>query len=271
MRMNNSFTIIKQLVTIMIKSPYHIVQGRPWPLITRMAVWLTVISLTLWIHSAQFIWVVAGLILIITRVWVWWWDVSEESIYLGHHRTKVQEAISWGIVLFIRSEVIFFSAFFWSFFHRRLAPPIEVGITWPPSGLTPLNPYEVPLLNTTILLTSGIRVTSSHHSIINNNLTPAKNTLILTIILGAIFTILQRAEYINTEFGIRDRVYGSVFYVATGFHGLHVLIGTTFLLVVYTRLNSIKLSSSHHFRFEAAAWYWHFVDVVWIFHAWVTL
>ena len=168
-------------------------------------------------------------------------------------------------MLFILSEVCFFFAFFWAFFHRRLAPTIELGNRWPPTGINPLSPWGVPLLNTIVLLSSGVTVTWAHHAILAGNQKEGTLGLLLTVILGGYFTFLQGIEYFESRFSIRDRVYGTTFFVATGFHGLHVLIGRTFLLVCLVRHVKMHFTEGHHLGFEAAAWYWHFVDVVWLF------
>jgi len=168
-------------------------------------------------------------------------------------------------IIYCQRNLILFQFFFWAFFHARLSPDIELGISWPPTGISTFNPYHIPLLNTTILLSSGATVTWSHHSIIESNYKRAFNSLLLTVILGIYFTSLQAFEYMEAPFRIRDRIFGTTFFVATGFHGLHVLIGTTFLAINLIRIYEGHLSNNHHFRFEAAAWYWHFVDVVWLF------
>jgi cytochrome c oxidase subunit 3 len=170
-----------------------------------------------------------------------------------------------GIILFIVSEVLFFISFFWAFFHSRLAPSVEIGITWPPKNIIPFNPFQIPLLNTIILLSSGISVTWAHHRLIENNHTQTIKGLAVTVILGLYFSTLQAFEYIEAPFTFADSVYGSTFYIATGFHGLHVIVGTRFLSVCLYRLLRFQFSHKHHFGFEAAAWYWHFVDVVWLF------
>lgn len=157
------------------------------------------------------------------------------------------------MALFIVSEVFFFLSFFWAFFHSSLAPAVELGGVWPPLGVLVFDPLEVPLLNTIILLSSGVSVTWAHHAIISGNLSAAKQGLALTIGIGAYFTALQAIEYVEASFSLADRVYGSSFFLATGFHGLHVIIGTTFLLVCYQRLLKFHFSASHHFGFEAAA------------------
>jgi cytochrome c oxidase subunit 3 len=169
------------------------------------------------------------------------------------------------MILFIVSEVMFFFAFFWAFFHSSLAPTIEIGSVWPPLGIEVLNPWDIPLLNTLILLLSGVTVTWAHHSIVAGERKQAIISLTLTVSLGIIFTIFQALEYIEANFTISDSVYGSTFYMATGFHGFHVLIGTIFLSVCLLRLFYKHFTRQHHFGFEAAAWYWHFVDVVWLF------
>ena len=162
-------------------------------------------------------------------------------------------------------KFFFFISFFWAFFHRSLSPTIELGIIWPPIGIIAFNPFQIPLLNTAILLASGVTVTWAHHSLIERNHTQAIQSLFFTILLGIYFSILQAYEYIESPFTIADGIYGSTFFIATGFHGLHVLIGTTFLLICLLRHINNHFSKTHHFGFEAAAWYWHFVDVVWLF------
>ena len=159
----------------------------------------------------------------------------------------------------------FFVRFFWAFFHRRLAPTIEVGSLWPPFGISVFNPFQVPLLNTIILISSGVRVTWAHHSLIVGNFTQTYHGLLITVVLGIYFTILQGLEYYEARFTFADSVYGSTFFIATGFHGLHVIVGTLFLIVTLFRHIKNEFRASHHFGFEAAAWYWHFVDVVWLF------
>jgi len=157
------------------------------------------------------------------------------------------------MVLFIVSEVCFFVSFFWAFFHSSLAPAVELGTMWPPRGIEVLNPFSVPLLNTAILLSSGATVTWAHHSIISSNRREAIIGLAFTVLLGVTFTLLQAMEYYEAPFAISDGIYGSTFFVATGFHGLHVIIGTTFLTVCFGRLVAHQYTRTHHFGFEAAS------------------
>ena len=249
----------------LIRHPYHLVDESPWPLISSVgAFWLTS-GLVKWFHSNSPSLIIIGILIILIVMSQWWRDVSQEGASQGLHSPIVELGLRWGIILFIVSEVFFFLSFFWAFFHSRLAPTIELGRTWPPVGINPFNAFQVPLLNTIILLSSGVRVTWRHHALIAGNHSASSQGLLLTIILGIYFTILQAFEYYEASFRIADRVYGASFFLATGFHGLHVIVGTSFLLVCYIRLVKFHLRANHHFGFEAAAWYWHFVDVVWLF------
>nr|APX39765.1 cytochrome c oxidase subunit 3 [Lachnaia tristigma] len=245
--------------------PFHLVDVSPWPILGAMGAMTMMIGLIQWFHQLDNSLLMMGLVINILVSTQWWRDVAREATFQGHHTLKVALGLRWGMILFIVSEVFFFISFFWGFFHSSLSPSVELGLTWPPKGIEAFNPLEIPLLNTMILLTSGLTVTWAHHSIMENNYKKAMQGLTLTVILGIYFTILQGFEYIEAPFTIADSVYGSTFFMATGFHGLHVIIGTTFLLTCLLRLYLNHFSSTHHFGFEAAAWYWHFVDVVWLF------
>lgn len=245
--------------------PYHLVDQSPWPLTGAIRAFMMTSGLILWFHIKRYHLFIAGTLLLLLTIIKWWRDVVREATFQGYHTLIVNKGLRYGMILFITSEVCFFFAFFWAFFHRRLAPTIELGVCWPPTGISPINPFLVPLLKTAVLLSSGVTVTWAHHSILSKNRSEAIQGLGLTIVLGLYFTALQAWEYFDSPFTIADRVYGSTFFVATGFHGLHVLIGTTFLIVCFARLITFHFSKNHHFGFEAAAWYWHFVDVVWLF------
>ena len=166
--------------------------------------------------------------------------------------------------MFIVSEALFFLAIFWAFFHSALTPTVELGAQWPPLGIEPVNPFELPLLNTVILLSSGATVTYAHHSIINGNRPSSINGLLLTIVLAILFTALQYYEYAEAGFSIADSVFGTTFFCSTGLHGLHVIVGTLFLGVQFKRLLSHHITTNHHVGLEGAIAYWHFVDVVWL-------
>jgi len=249
----------------MVLQPYHLVEASPWPATGSARGLLLAGGIAIWFHGFGLSGLLLALPLTLLTILQWWRDVSREATFIGHHTTPVVSGLRWGIILFITSEVIFFFGFFWAFFHRSLSPTPELGCCWPPSGITPINPFSVPLLNTAVLLASGVTVTWAHHRMLEAARIEAIQRLRLTVILGLYFTFLQAGEYWEASFTIADRVFGATFYIATGFHGLHVIIGTSFLAVCLFRLTLHHFSPSHHFGFEAAAWYWHFVDVVWIF------
>lgn len=244
---------------------YHLVEASPWPLTASLGAGLITRGLVLLIHHHTLIIILLGVAVILLTSIQWWRDIAREATHQGLHSWVVQFNMRWGIALFIVSEVIFFFSFFWAYFHVRLSPTLEVGLIWPPTNISTFNAFGVPLLNTTILLRSGLTVTWAHHRILANQFLSAYWGLALTIFLGIYFTSIQAFEYLQAPFTFADSSYGSCFFMATGFHGIHVLVGTTFLIVCLLRLHFGHLSPRHHFGFEAAAWYWHFVDVVWIF------
>ena len=247
------------------KHPFHLVEIRPWPLRGAVGCFILTSGWVFWFRENKTLLASLGFIVILLVIIQWWRDVVRERTYQGFHTNRVFRGIKRGILLFIVSEVFFFFSFFWAFFHRSLSPTLELGLIWPPLGILSFNPWEIPLLNTLVLLSSGVTVTWCHHGIIIRDELRRIVRLALTCILGVYFTFLQALEYIEASFSLADSVYGSVFFVATGFHGLHVLIGTLFLIVSFYRIASYHYNNSHHFGFEAAAWYWHFVDVVWLF------
>ena len=244
--------------------PFLAVQSSFWPLLVSIILFSILINTVLWFHFklSLFIVLFPAFILVVIS-FAWWKDLNRERI-LGYHTHKLEVRLRVAILLFILSEVFFFVSFFWAFYDASLAPTIEVGIMWPPKGIVTLSVYSVPLLNTIILLTRGITVTWAHHAIINNYFNKSVVSLLITVLLGVYFLTMQWVEYDEAQFSIADGAYGSTFFVATGFHGIHVFIGTTFLFYVWLNLVDCKLLYNHHFSFEAAAWYWHFVDVVWL-------
>nr|QUB07038.1 cytochrome c oxidase subunit 3 [Thlaspida biramosa] len=245
--------------------PFHLVDKSPWPLLGSMIMFINFSGMIKWFFMNNSNLLLLGLTISSMIMFQWWRDITRESTFQGHHTYQVVLGLRWGMILFIISEVFFFFSFFWSFFHNSLSPSIELGMMWPPQSIKTFNPLEIPLLNTVILLTSGLTVTWAHHAIMENKFKQSSQSLASTVILGVLFSMLQYYEYKQSPFSISDSVYGSSFFMATGFHGLHVLIGSTFLMVCLIRLSLIHFSSNHHFGFEAAAWYWHFVDVVWLF------
>nr|YP_010290248.1 cytochrome c oxidase subunit III [Bunaea alcinoe]ULO26028.1 cytochrome c oxidase subunit III [Bunaea alcinoe] len=244
---------------------YHLVDFSPWPLTSSIGVMTLVTGLMKWFHNFNMNLLIMGYIITIMSMYQWWRDVTRESTFQGKHTISVTKGLKWGMILFIISEIFFFLSFFWAFFHSSLSPNIEINYNWPPLSIIPFNPLQIPLLNTIILISSGITVTWAHHNLMKNKLIQMKQSLFLTIILGIYFTLLQTYEYLEAPFTIADSIYGSTFFLTTGFHGLHVIIGTLFLFICLMRHIFNHFSKNHHFGFEAAVWYWHFVDVVWLF------
>lgn len=249
----------------LIRHPYHLVDESPWPLTSAAGAFFITSGMAKWFHCYSISLLLCGLLIVLLVMAQWWRDVRREGAFQGIHSFFVELGLRYGIILFIVSEILFFFSFFWAFFHRRLAPTVELGASWPPLGISPFNALEVPLLNTIVLLSSGVRVTWAHHVIIRGAHQNAFLGLALTVGLGIYFSALQALEYYEASFRVADGAYGSTFFVATGFHGLHVIVGSLFLRVCAVRIISGHFRPSHHFGFEAAAWYWHFVDVVWLF------
>nr|QFI35747.1 cytochrome c oxidase subunit III [Iphiclides podalirius] len=245
--------------------PFHLVDYSPWPLTGAIGVMTLVTGMIKWFHEFNLNLLMLGYLIVILTMYQWWRDICRESTFQGKHTIKVSKGLRWGMILFIMSEVFFFLSFFWAFFHSSLSPNIEIGMMWPPMSIITFNPFQIPLLNTIILISSGVTVTWTHHSLMENNFSQAIQSLFITITLGIYFSIIQSYEYFEASFTIADCIYGSTFFMATGFHGLHVIIGTIFLFICFIRLLNYHFSNIHHFGFEAAAWYWHFVDVVWLF------
>ena len=273
---NNKHYIFKCSVTPYIRNnhgiplpthPYHVVDQSPWPLALSAALLSLTLSAVLSFHG----YIMGDHLLLISFIlllWgmsLWFKDIITESTFLGAHTDKVQKGISLGVVLFIISEVFFFLSIFWAYFHSSLAPAIEIGSEWPPKGIEPVNASEVPTANTTILLSSGSSVTVSHHSLVDRLIDWANNGSVATIYMALVFTALQGIEYYGVSYTLTDSVFGSTFYMGTGFHGLHVIIGTIFLSVGATRIYTYQVTNTHHVGVEAGILYWHFVDIVWLF------
>jgi heme/copper-type cytochrome/quinol oxidase subunit 3 len=246
---------------------FHLVDPSVMPLISSVACLTTTLGSVMYMHGhvGGFQIQMFGLASIISCMFLWWRDIVREGTLEGQHTNIVQLGLRYGVILFIVSEVMFFFAFFWAFFAASIAPTIEIGNIWPPKGIDTFSAFEVPLVNTLILLCSGATITYSHHAITAGSKIEAIFGLVLTIVLAAVFTAFQGFEYVSANFSITDGIFGSTFYMATGFHGFHVLIGTIFLCVCLVRMSMNHFTTEHHFGFEAAAFYWHFVDVVWLF------
>ena len=243
---------------------FHLVDPSPWPLIASLGAFFMTNGGVLYMHKMLGGWSLFtnGFFIILFVMWVWWRDIVREATYEEQHTFVVQRGLRLGMILFIVSEIMFFFAFFWAFFHSSLAPVYNIGGVWPPQSITPLYPSLIPLTNTYILLSSGAVVTWAHHAIILNAKRHTIISLSYTIVLAALFTYFQGVQYVTAAFNISDGVYGSCFYMTTGFH---VFVGTLALIVSFIRLVFNHFTNTQHFGFESAIWYWHFVDVVWLF------
>jgi cytochrome c oxidase subunit III len=247
---------------------YHILDPDPWPIIGSFSALALTGGAIMWFHNNDYgiPVMIAGFAMVLVTMYNWWANTVREAD-TGYHTPVVQLHLRYGMILFIASEVMFFLAWFWAFFDSALFPSAvdAVGGTWPPQGIEVLDPWGWPLLNTMILLCSGTTVTWAHHSLIHGDRDGLKKGLWLTVLLGILFSCIQAYEYAHAPFEFGNNTYSSAFYMATGFHGFHVLVGTIFLIVCLVRTYKGHFTPQQHFGFEAAAWYWHFVDVVWLF------
>ncbi len=250
---------------------YHILSPSIWPLLGAMGGFVMLFGAVLWMHQITPFMFFIGFALVLYVMFAWWSDVVSES-RIGDHTPVVRLGLRYGFILFIMSEIMFFAAWFWSFFKHAIYPMDPNGLSpaidgiWPPVGIETFDPWHLPLINTLILLCSGAAATWAHHALAHeNNRKDMATGLILAVLLGMLFTVFQVYEYSHAAFGFSGNIYGANFFMATGFHGFHVVVGTIFLFVCYMRLRAGDFTPEKHVGFEAAAWYWHFVDVVWLF------
>ena len=283
--------------------PFHLVGNSPWPLFTSLST-LTLCSSLISFMSyieGSYDFIVMSFLGLLLIVFSWFSDIGVEATYKGYHTKAVQRGLTLSVILFILSEIMFFFSFFWAFFHSSLAPSIFIGGVWPPKDIQPLHTGYIPLLNTIILLFSGVTVTTTHKllitysklnsdfylNLINSKGLAVKSNkiknrisflvqnkfvfkesvmfLLYTLFLALLFTYFQKYEYSTATFSINDSIYGSIFFLITGFHGFHVIIGTFMILVQFFKLKKQKVQVVQHIGFESASWYWHFVDIVWLF------
>ena len=247
------------------KHDYHLVDPSPWPIYVAFSCLVLAVGTIYYMHNDVSWGMYLGLALVFYGAYMWFRDVVIEAEHQGHHTPVVQIHHRYGMTLFIASEVMFFVAWFWAYFDISLFPNEFVGNVWPPKDIETFDPWDIPLINTLVLLLSGTTVTWAHHALLEDDRKSFIQGLTLTVILGFFFTLLQAYEYHHATFNYSGHIYGAVFYMATGFHGFHVIIGTIFLAVCLARAKKGHFTKEHHFGFEAAAWYWHFVDVVWLF------
>lgn len=250
---------------------YHILNPSVWPFVGAVSGFAMLFGAVLWMHDVTPFLFFIGFAGVLYVMFAWWSEVVNES-GIGDHTPVVRLGLRYGFILFIMSEIMFFSAWFWSFFKHAIYPMHPDGISpavdgiWPPVGIETFDPWHLPLINTLILLCSGAAATWAHHALAHeNNRKDVASGLIIAVLLGVLFTVFQAYEYSHAAFGFSGNIYGANFFMATGFHGFHVVVGTIFLFVCYMRLRAGHFTPEKHIGFEAAAWYWHFVDVVWLF------
>jgi cytochrome c oxidase subunit III len=255
---------------------YHLVDPSPWPAVGSVSAFIMAVGAISWMHhlyaAAPYVFG-AGALGVLYTMFGWWRDVVREADKEGHHTRVVQISHRYGMILFIASEVMFFVAWFWAYFNTALFPADThqvlrdqfIGGVWPPKSIETFDPWHLPLLNTLILLTSGTTVTWAHHALLHDDRQGLKWGLICTVALGLSFTCVQAWEYSHAAFNFKGNIYGATFFMATGFHGFHVIIGSIFLIVCLVRAFAGQFTPKQHLGFEFAAWYWHFVDVVWLF------
>lgn len=246
-------------------NPFFLVDKSPWPICIGMSVLPIGGGLVLYIHGHSLLVFLGGFILVILIAKNWIGDIVKESTFIGLHTKSVKSSLLIGLFLLIVSEVIFFFSFFWALFHRALAPSIEIGTQWPPIFINILNPLTWPLFNSVLLVSSGAIVNLSFIYFIMKKNSYSIFWLNIRILLGVLFTSTQAFEFWSCRFTIRDGIFGTCFFVMTGFHGLHVIVGIIILTVQIIRIKNNHLSSNHRVGLVFAIWYWHFVDVVWLF------
>ncbi len=257
---------------------YHILPPSIWPFAGALSGFIMLFGAVMWMKDVTPYMFFIGLIGVLYVMYAWWSEVIVES-HQGDHTPVVQIGLRYGVIMFITSEVMFFSAWFWSFFKHAIYPMADVADkaaarvatangfdgAWPPAGIETFDPWHLPLINTLILLTSGCAATWAHHAVQEDDRDGLKWGLLIAVLLGVLFTITQAYEYSHAAFSFDGNIYGANFFMATGFHGFHVIVGTIFLAICYFRALKGHFSPTRHIGFEAAAWYWHFVDVVWLF------
>nr|QHD26486.1 cytochrome c oxidase subunit III [Lepidotrigona terminata] len=245
--------------------PYFMVSLSPWPIIMSINLMNFLVSTIIWINMKNFLLMTLMFFNILVVMFLWNRDIVRESTFMGKHTLTLKNMIKMSMIMFILSELFFFISFFWTFFHSSISPSIEIDMVWPPKAIKVFNFNEIPLLNTFTLVTSGFLVTISHHQLINNNMSKSIKMMMFTILMGAYFSTIQLLEYKESYFCLNDSVYSSIFFISTGFHGIHVIVGTLFLMVSMFRMYNMHFSKIQNINYELSIWYWHFVDIIWLF------
>lgn len=254
-------------------NPFHLVEPRPWPIFTSFSFLRFALGVIIMVRSFNCYPFLLSLVVLCYSSFLWGRDVHREGCYEGSHNFEAIGGFKIGIIFFIISECFFFLGMFWAYLHLAESPSMELGNSWPPQGITPFDPKGIPFLNTILLVSSGVSVTWSHHSIEKGDFNSRVFSLFFTVVLGAFFTSLQLLEYYVARFTFCCSAYSSIYFIGTGFHGLHVFIGRVLLVICLIRFSDIFVSPHHRVGFECSVWYWHFVDIVWfclylIFYWW---
>lgn len=245
---------------------FHIVDPSPWPIISAFSSFFLLSGLAFYMHRIMLggYFFFFSFIILLMVVFFWFLDIIQEATYAGHHSLAVRMGLRYGFLIFIVSEIMLFFGFFWAFFHSSFCPSILLGAQWPPVGIVIIPVLDFPLFNTALLIISGLSVTWAHRGIAMGSFRESIDSFLVTIFLGFLFVILQMFEYYEAFFNLSDSVYASTFYMLTGLHGMHVIIGASFIAICFIRLLQRHFITSHYLGFIFAVWYWHFVDVVWI-------
>lgn len=244
---------------------YHIIENSPWVIYTTISIGSILINNILYMNrytNGKHL-LIISIISLIININGWWKEVINESTSKGEHTHIVQEGLMKGYILFIISEIVIFLSLFYTFFYFSIIPDIHIGNIWPPVGINIINFKSIPLLNTMLLFFSGIAITIGHYKIKEGDIIGSKRYIMYTMIIGIIFVGMQYIEYKYSEFNITDSVYSNIFYVLTGIHGLHVIIGIIFIYIAYIRIK--EYTNKHHMNYILSSIYWHFVDIVWLF------
>lgn len=237
----------------------------PWPLILSISLIIFCINLIQCLFIKFNLTLFLSFLSIILILYCWWIDIVIESLIIGFHNIYIVSITIYRIIIFIISEILFFIRFFWTFFNSIISPDISIGLNWPPYEINVINFLNLPLLNSLLLIRSACSLTWRHYKILRNNLKSSKLSLIITKFLGLNFLLCQIFEYYTSIFSISDGIFCSIFFISTGFHGIHVLIGLIFLFFMFIRIKLNHFSKDHFIGFEFSIWYWHFVDIVWLF------
>nr|YP_009504246.1 cytochrome c oxidase subunit III [Histiostoma feroniarum]AWX53522.1 cytochrome oxidase subunit 3 [Histiostoma feroniarum] len=246
-------------------NPFHLVEVSPWPFFTSLSILSFALGVIIMVRMFICIFFFISLIFLLFSSFIWGRDIHREGCYLGSHNIEALDGFKLGMVFFILSECFFFLGMFWGYFHLAEIPSFALGGVWPPTDVLTFDPKGIPFLNTVLLVSSGISVTWSHHSLESGGFKNSLLGLLFTILLGFIFTFFQFIEYYVASFTISCSSYSSIYFMGTGFHGFHVIIGTMLLLICLIRFSLLSISPLHSSGFECSIWYWHFVDVVWFF------